>query len=321
MKKVIFLFAIIYFLLCLAACGKDASVPGLSTTPTATEPSSPSAPSDPSVPTGPSAPTPTVPTEPSEPADPTDPADPSDPPDPPEPPTKIVYVHSSLTQEVGSTVSRTEYLFDGEDRVAEVVVYTNNVETKRHSVQCDEHGNYIRWISDSSVMEYAYDGEGHSLGMTMYVDGKLVSSTTYTWENGLRTSATTQTSAQNMTQKVLMTYNASGHLLRQDSYTADELTSYSAYTTDAAGIIQFMTTYHPDGKLHSRSTYRWENRTQIITVTDAAGAMIQIDASTYDEHGNLLSREVYDAGNNLISKETHTWRAVRVPLDCPRASV
>ena len=108
--------------------------------------------------------------------------------EPTEPPYKTVFVHTSITRESGSTVSRTEYLFDEADRVKEVVVYTNGTETKRHSVRCDENGNYTHWTSDGYTMEYSYDSEGHSLGMSMYIDGELVSTTSYTWENGLRTS-------------------------------------------------------------------------------------------------------------------------------------
>lgn len=240
---------------------------------------------------------------------------------PTQPPSKTVYVHTSITQEFGSTVSRTEYIFDENDQVKEVVVYTNDIETKRHSVECDENGNYIRWTSDGSVMEYAYDDQGHNLGMSMYIGGNLVSSTEYVWENGLRTSVTTKMAAQNMTQKVLMTYNAAGFLLRQDSYTADTLSSYSIYTNDANGRVQSTSTYLPDGTLYTTSTHSWYNDTQTVTTTDANGTVTQIAVMTYSISGHLLSHEIYNAEKELISKETHTWKAIQVDPDCPRASV
>ena len=118
---------------------------------------------------------------------------------------KTVYVHTSITQEYGSSVNRTEYLFNEQDRVSEVVVYTNGAETKRHRVECDENGNYIRWTSDGSVTEYAYDGQGHSLGVRLYINDVLISSTEYTWEGDLRTSVTTAMVTQGMTQRILMT--------------------------------------------------------------------------------------------------------------------
>lgn len=241
--------------------------------------------------------------------------------EPTEPPYKTVYVHAAITQEFGSTVSRTEYVFDEQDQVTQVIVYTNDVETKRHSVTCDENGNYTRWTSDGSVLEYSYDDEGHSLGMTMYIDGQEVSTTTYTWERGLRTSVTTRMAGQNMTQEVLMTYDSGGRLLRQDSYTADTLDSYSVYVYDADGRVATMTTYHPDGSLYSIATHSWEGNAQTIITTDPAGQVMQTAVLTYDEARNLLTHTVYNLYGDQVSKETHTWKAIQVDPDCPRASV
>lgn len=243
-------------------------------------------------------------------------------PAPTEPPYKTVYVHSSITQEFGSTVSRTEYVFDDQNTVSEVVVYTNDSETKRHTVENDENGNYIRWTSDGSVIEYRYDEHGHNLGSSMYIDGNLVSATEYIWENGLRTSITTKmASQQTMTQKVLMTYNAAGQVLRQDTYTADTLSSYSIYAYNQDGKTESITTYQPDGTVLSSSSNTWNGNTQTITTVDATGNVSQTAVRTYDENGNLLTHIVYNANGDLISKETHTWKAIEVDHDCPRASM
>ena len=243
----------------------------------------------------------------------------ADPTEPTQAASKTVYVHSSITQEFGSTVSKTEFVFDETDRVKEVIVYTNDAQTKRHSVECDENGNYIRWTSDSSVTEYTYDEAGHITLMTMSVDGNTVSSTAYGWENGLRTSVITKMG--DMTQTALMTYTAAGVLLRQDSYSGDNLTSYCIYALDDSGSVKTMSTFNPDGSLQSIGEHRWEGNTQTITTTAADGSVIQIALLTYDEAGNLLTHEIYDGQQKLISKETHTWKAVEVAPDCPRASV
>lgn len=241
--------------------------------------------------------------------------------DPTQPQTKTVYVHTSLTQEFGATVNRTEYLFDAQDHVTEVVVYTNDEQTKRHSVECDENGNYIKWTSDNSVTEYTYDQSGHSLGVSLYINDELVSSTAYTWEGDLRTSVTTQMVTQGMTQRLLMTYDSSGRLLRQDTYSADTLSSYAIYTTGEDDRIAAMTVYQPDGTLLYTNTYTWEGTTQTVMSTLPDGTVNQTAVLTHDEHGNLLTQVIYDSKNELISKETHTWKAVTIPIDCPRASV
>lgn len=242
-------------------------------------------------------------------------------PTPDEPSVKTVYVHSSITQEYGSTVSRTEYVFDEKDWVTEVIVYTNDVETKRHSVECDENGNYIRWTSDSSVMEYSYDDGGHSLGMAMYIDGQLVSTTAHTWEGDLRTSVTTTMAGQSQTQQVLMTYDTEGKLLRQDSYNADTLLNYSVYKYRSDGRVTTMTTYQPDGSSYSVGQYDWEGNQLTITTTGVDGQRLQTAVLTYDDAGNLLTHTIFNAKGEQVSKETHTWKAIEVAPDCPRASV
>ena len=234
---------------------------------------------------------------------------------------KTVYVHASITQEYGATVSRTEYVFDEKDWVTEVIVYTNDVETKRHSVECDKNGNFIRWTSDGSVTEYSYDDRGHSLGMTMYIGGQLVSTTAYTWENDLRTSVTTTMAGQSMMQKVLMTYDSDGKLLRQDSYNVDTLISYSIYAYDANGRTATMTTYQPDGSLYSIGKYSWKGNALTIVTNGADGALMQTAELTYDDVGNLLSHTVFDASGEQVSKETHTWKAIEVEPGSVRASV
>ena len=189
----------------------------------------------------------------------------------------------------------------------------------------DENGTIVKQIRVDgdvvSVMEYTYDEQGHNLGMTMFIDGELVSSTEYVWNNGLRTAVTTKMAAQNMTQKVLMTYDSNGLLLRQDSYSADSLSSYSLYAYDENGRVKSMTTYLPDGTLYTVSTHSWEGNTQTIVTADAQGAAMQTAVLTYDDARNLLTHSVYNALGDLVSKETHTWKAILVDSECPRASV
>ena len=240
---------------------------------------------------------------------------------PTEPLFKTVYVHTSITQEFGSTVSRTEFLFDEQDHVTEVVVYTNDTETKRHNVECDENGNYIKWLSDGSVTEYTYDEQGNSLGVFQYLNDKLVSATEYTWENSLRTSVTTTMATQGISQRITMTYDSNGHLLRHDSYTADTLNSYSIYATGEDGRICSVTAYQPDGTLLYTSTCTWDGSTETVVSALPDGTVKQTMVLTYDEHGNLLTQESYDSENKLYSREIHTWKAVEVAATCPRASV
>lgn len=240
---------------------------------------------------------------------------------PTQPLTKTVYVHTSITQEFGNNVNRTDYLFDEQDWVNQVVVYTNDVETKRYSVTCDSNGNYTQLLSDGSVTKFTYDDQGHSLGIYSYINDSLVSSTEHTWEGDLRTSITIKIAAQNTAQRVLMTYDSSGRLLRQDNYYADALGNYTIFNYGEDGRVSGMTVYQPDGTLSSSSTCAWEGNTETIVHTLPDGTISQIAILTHDEHGNLLCQELYTSKKVLISRETHTWKAIEVPIDCPRASV
>lgn len=233
-----------------------------------------------------------------------------------QPLTKTVCVRTSSTTQSGSTVTRTEYLFDDQDRVTEVLVYTNDVQTQRHSVECDEHGNYILWSSDVSQIRYTYDSEGHLLGYFAYTGDTLVSSTEYTWNEGLRTSITRRMPSQTLEHRTTLTYDESGSLIRQDSYLNGTLLDYSVYSIGEDGKPTAMTTYHADGTLSKTVTYVYDGLT--VTATADDGTVTQ---QTFDEHGDLLSSIEYAADGTETSRETHSWKAIEVPIDSPRASI
>lgn len=243
----------------------------------------------------------------------------------PEPATKTVYVHASITKEYGAAVSRTEFLFDETDRVTQVVIYSNDAEQMRYSVECDENGNYTRWSATvsgmESVTEYTYDAQGHSLGSSVYMGGTLMSATVYTWEGDLRTSITTTMPAQNMEQRAVMTYDETGRLIRQDTYVDGTLNSYAVCTTDEQGRLLTTASYQADGTAVSTTTYTYDAATETRVTTDPDGSVTQQTVLTYDEAANLLTSTVSDGDGNVLSSETHVWKAVEVPIGCPRASV
>lgn len=241
---------------------------------------------------------------------------------PQNPSIKTVYVHTSVTREVGNTVNRTEYLFDEEDRVTDVRVYTNDQETNCHSVECDEYGNFIKWIStDGKVTEYSYDMSGHSLGYAIYNGMELISSVEYTWNGDLRTSVTNKIPSSGMEQRAVLTYDSQGRLIRQDTFVNGTLSNYAVYTSDAKGRVATAETFLPDGTLSMGSTHVWDKDKETVVTTLPDGTVSQTTETVYDGNGNLLSQTVWDGQGNVVTKETHTWKAIQVPVDCPRASV
>ncbi len=239
----------------------------------------------------------------------------------PEPTTKTIYIRTASTSASDGAVARTEYLFDENMLLKEVVVYTNGVETRRHTVENDENGNYIRWTSDGSRIEYSYDHQGNPLGYATYMGEMLISQTVYTWENGRQTSVTTRMTVQALEHRTVLTYNESGYLVRLDHYDGATLSSYCLYTLGADGRPSAMTSYLASGALEQNVTYAYEGNITTGTVTGADGAVIQYTEEMTDEHGNLLSTTTYDADGNMLTQETNTWTALEVPLDSLRAPI
>lgn len=235
---------------------------------------------------------------------------------PTQPQTKTVYVRSSSTTQTGGTVTRTDYLFDEQDRVTQVQVYTADALTQEYQVTCDEHGNYIRWENDTSRFEYTYDSQGDLLGYYAYTGDTLISSTEYTLEDGLRTSITQKMAGQAMEHRTTLTYDDCGVLTRQDSYLNGTLLDYCVYTLADDGAPTAVSTYLADGTLFRMVTYTYEGDTVTASADDGSRT-----EQVFDSHGNLLSQTEYAADGSVTTQQTNTWRPVQVPLDSLRASL
>ena len=96
---------------------------------------------------------------------------------PPNPTTKTVYVHTSVTSTSDTMDARTDYLYDFNNCLTEVIQYSGTTQTQRYAVSCDENGNFIRWEATVGPLElyieYAYDGQGNKLGNSLYQSGEL----------------------------------------------------------------------------------------------------------------------------------------------------
>ena len=61
---------------------------------------------------------------------------------PKDPNTKTVYVHTSINKSSDAMDALTEYLYDENDCLTEVIQYSGTAQTQRYSVVCDENGNF-----------------------------------------------------------------------------------------------------------------------------------------------------------------------------------
>lgn len=248
-------------------------------------------------------------------------------PEPTEPATKTVYVHSSITRTSGEAVSHTEYVYDEEARLTDVIVSdAAGQELQRYLVTCDENGNPVRWDTSvsgtASSVAYTYDDRGRTLGTYAYTEDTLVTSTENTFSGDLTVRVTIKSPAQGFEQRTEYTYDEKGNLTRQDQYVGGALMSYGLYSVGEDGKPLSCDNYSSEGELLSVITYACEGTTETRTVTDQSGTLVtQIQVMTYDDHGNLLTSKVTDASGLTISSEVHTWMALEVPADVPRAGV
>ncbi len=232
---------------------------------------------------------------------------------------RTVYICTSHSLTSGDSVTRTDYLLDEANQVVAVNVYTNDVQTNHYDVECDQHGNYIRWISEDMTITYDYDQQGNPLGKSIYSGEALISTTEYAWENGNQISLTNRNGPQE--QRTAYFYNESGHKIREEVYLNSVLVSYTHYTVSEEGQPVTQAVYLADGTLHSTVGYVYDGPDCTATTTLSDGTVESRTVYTYDDHGNLIRTTVYDSEDNVLSQTTDTWTAIQVPPDSQRASI
>ena len=232
---------------------------------------------------------------------------------------KTVYIRTSHTLTSGDSVTRTDYILDENDRVSQVVIYTNEKETMRYEVECDEHGNYVRWVGGGIIGTFQYDEAGHLLGKSLYTGEVLISSTEYTWEGDNQLGVAERNGSQE--QRTVWFYNENGQKVREELYQNGVLLNYSQITNGEDGRPVSQDVYNADGTQHSTVTYTYDAASCTATTTLSDGTVEQRTTYLYDEFGNLLSTTVYDGEGQMLSQIVDTWKAVTVPVDSLRASI
>lgn len=237
-----------------------------------------------------------------------------------QPKTKTVYIHKSITRSQGNTIGRTDYIYDEEDQLTDVIISdATDQELERYLVSCDENGNPVEWTSAAGTsILYTYDTQGRTLRTETYSDDILLTSTEYTWSGALRVSVTVKTMTQE--QRTEYTYDDKGCLIRQDLYTGGVLTSYGLFTLNDEGKAALCSTFDPQNNPLAEVTYEYEGTTEKRITRDMQGKVLQTQIQTYDEYGNLLENKLTDAGGTELT-EIHEWIGIEVPVDLPRAGV
>lgn len=238
-----------------------------------------------------------------------------------EPTVKTVYVHKSITRTQGGTTGRTDYLYNEENLLTDVIISDGEgTELQHYLVSCDENGNPVEWsTSTGSTVTYTYDIQGRTLRTDTYTGDTLMTSTEYTWSGELRVSVTVKTPSQE--QRTEYTYDDKGNLTRQDRYSAGMLSSYGLFTLNEEGKPALCSTFDPEGNPVGEITYEYEDSTEKRITVDAHGTVLQTQILTYDDHGNLLKSDLVDYGGAVVSSEVHEWIPIEVAVEVPRAGI
>lgn len=229
--------------------------------------------------------------------------------------TRTVYLRTCTVHQTGDTAIRTDYHYDADDRLESVEISGDGDVQRVYQVTCDENGNPILWEGPEDQSRYTYDDAGNVRSYCVYSGETLISAMEYTWENGLRTAIERRMPGQGV-QRTAMTYNSAGILIRQDDLLDGVLQDYSVFTLGDDGRPTVRSIYQADGTLSGTVQYTYDGSTVIATAGDGS-----VTEQCYDDHGNLLETTLYSADGTVTSRQTHSWKAIEVPLDCPRASI
>lgn len=241
------------------------------------------------------------------------------------PETKTIYLPLSSTiyssSEKLEVVANTEYKYDENNFLTEIISYRRGEVSSQCFVTCDAFGNviYTRELSYFSVgdveMVYRYtrDAYGNILKEEMVDNGQVLSTITYTYD-----------AVGNMATKDM------GNLRYEYSYNADgQVTGYVGYedgvqkesmeiSFDAQGRPIKRTRYNEEGIAGSFVEYTYEANTIVAThldsVTDHFPAYHRY---TYDKNGNEIQHDRWGGMSSQTSTE-YTYLALEVPVDSIR---
>lgn len=175
---------------------------------------------------------------------------------------------------LGRTTKYTGYNADGS--IQSYAVYTY-----------DENGDYER---------ISYGANGNILGYEMLRSADTV-------EGGYERQVEIYDSERVMTGREVLSYDASGRVIRSSSYDGEgNLSSYSVRDYDENGFMTASYFYVPsDDNFRSYSLFSYGNNGELIQVSvyDADGALIEYIQYDYDENGNRVRENFYDANGEL----------------------
>lgn len=239
-----------------------------------------------------------------------------------QPQTETKYLETSVTQEfIGTMTFRTESEYDEDGTLLTFTQYTDGVETSR--VQYSYTDNSIigevtqNGETGTTKQVYQKDATGNITHIEFYLDEVLYSVSDATHdENGNILTNTQQTIVTERTTTVTYTYDDDGNPLTITYEYGNDIGSVTENTYDENGKLLTSIVSDLQGNVTNREEYsRNETNVETVSIYDGDGNLTGTRTVTYDEAGNMLTSETFDASGTLTLRITYTYEKIEVPVN------
>lgn len=238
-----------------------------------------------------------------------------------QPKTEVKYLETSVTQEfIGNMTFRTESDYDEEGTLLTFTQYMDGVETSRVEYTYTDNSiiGQVTQNGETGTTKQVYekDDAGNVTHIEFYLDDALysVSDATHDEKGNILTN-TQQTISTGRITTVTYTYDERGNALTVTYEYDGGIGSVTENTYDAEGNLLTSTVSDLQGNVTSREEYsRNEANTETVSIYDGEGKLTGTKTLTYDEAGNMLTSETFDAAGELTLRITYTYKKFEVPV-------
>lgn len=235
--------------------------------------------------------------------------------------TETKYLQTSVTQEhFGNVTFRSEMEYNAEGRMTTMIQYVDGEEATRTSYSYTENTVIMEITQDgeSGTMKQVYekDDAGNVIHAETYMDDELYYITDSTFDDkGNMLTSVQQTVSIGATYTTTNEYDEKGNRIKMTFDYGNGAGAVNEMTYDNEGNLLTSTAYDLQGNVTSREEHTWdETGAERIRVCDADGNLTATTFVTYDEAGNMLTSETFDASGALTLRITYTYEAFEIPV-------
>ncbi len=207
------------------------------------------------------------------------------------------YLTEQISTYFGTSTTRTVTEYDEDWNQSKIITWQNEELVSTVEYEVTETGYIARGTQDgveeTLELRVTKDEDGMPLRGEQYINGELYSTSEYTYdENGNMLVFYSDMHAVGMVLRQEYTYDEMGNKIKQ----TDD-TGYGVVTTQYEYDSQnrLVKEFSPDSPGWTEYEYSNGGKTQTAFAYDENGTLAAKMIETYDDYGNLLTREAYDA--------------------------